>query len=146
MGCRFLLQGIFPTQGLNPVSPSPALAGEFSTTGTAFLLTVLSCPPPSPARWSFSNLPGYTAPFSSPVDPPPIFREGKLKALPAWLALRLCLSPHPCFSSDLVQFAPLSSSYQDPLASLLVPRLPRGSLPRGLLFFYSAQGLPLLFI
>ena len=29
----FLLQGIFPTQGLNPASPvSPSLAGGFSTT------------------------------------------------------------------------------------------------------------------
>ena len=37
------------------------------------------------------------APFSSRVDPPPICREGKLKPLLAWLALRLCLRPHPCF-------------------------------------------------
>ena len=32
VGCRFLLQGIFPTQGSNPL-PSPALAGGFCTTG-----------------------------------------------------------------------------------------------------------------
>ena len=31
VGCHFLLQGIFPTQGLNP-SLSPALAGEFIAT------------------------------------------------------------------------------------------------------------------
>ena len=30
VGCHFLLQGIFPTQGSNPVSP--ALAGRFFTT------------------------------------------------------------------------------------------------------------------
>ena len=81
------------------------------------------------------------APFSSRVDPPPICREGKLKPLPAWLALRLCLRPHPCFNRNLVQFPPPSSSYRGLLASLLVPRLSRLSLPRGLLFFYSA--LPL---
>ena len=35
VGCRFLLQGIFPTQGLEPTSlVSPALAYEFFTTGT----------------------------------------------------------------------------------------------------------------
>ena len=33
VGCHFLLQGIFSTQGLNPVSPaSPALADRFFTT------------------------------------------------------------------------------------------------------------------
>jgi len=31
-GCHFLLQGIFPTQGSNPVSASLALAGGFFTT------------------------------------------------------------------------------------------------------------------
>ena len=34
LGCSFLLQGIFPTQGLNPhlLPVSPALAGGFFTT------------------------------------------------------------------------------------------------------------------
>ena len=32
VGCHPLLQGIFPTQGSNPVSVSPALAGAFFTT------------------------------------------------------------------------------------------------------------------
>ena len=32
VGCHFLLQGILPTQGLNPcLFTSPALAGEFFT-------------------------------------------------------------------------------------------------------------------
>ena len=31
-GCHFLLQGIFPTLGSNPLPASPALAGEFFTT------------------------------------------------------------------------------------------------------------------
>ena len=31
VGCHFLLQGIFPTQGLNHTSFSPALAGRFFT-------------------------------------------------------------------------------------------------------------------
>ena len=30
--CHFLLQGIFPPQGLNPISYSPALTGRFFTT------------------------------------------------------------------------------------------------------------------
>ena len=34
LDCHFLLQGIFPTQGIKPPSPvSPALVGEFFTTG-----------------------------------------------------------------------------------------------------------------
>ena len=34
LDCHFQLQGIFPTQGIKPPSPvSPALAGEFFTTG-----------------------------------------------------------------------------------------------------------------
>ena len=33
VGCHFLLQGIFLTQGSNPHLWSPALAGEFFTTG-----------------------------------------------------------------------------------------------------------------
>ena len=37
VGCHALLQGIFPTQGLNPLCLlSPALAGRFSTTSTAW--------------------------------------------------------------------------------------------------------------
>ena len=37
MGCRFLLQGIFPTQGPNPANlMSPALAGGFFTAGTTW--------------------------------------------------------------------------------------------------------------
>ena len=32
MGCHFLLQGIFPTQSLNPSLASPAWAGWFFTT------------------------------------------------------------------------------------------------------------------
>ena len=32
VGCRVLLQGIFPTQGSNPCLISPALAGRFFTT------------------------------------------------------------------------------------------------------------------
>ena len=32
VGCHFLLQNIFPTQGLNPSLASPALAGRFFTT------------------------------------------------------------------------------------------------------------------
>ena len=32
VGCHALLQGIFPTQGLNPSLTSPALAGGFFTT------------------------------------------------------------------------------------------------------------------
>ena len=35
VGCHALLQGIFPTQGLNPpLLTSPALAGGFFTTST----------------------------------------------------------------------------------------------------------------
>ena len=33
MGCHALLQGLFPTQGLNESPMSPALAGGFFTTG-----------------------------------------------------------------------------------------------------------------
>ena len=33
VGCHFLLQGIFPTQGTNPSLASPALPGGFFTTG-----------------------------------------------------------------------------------------------------------------
>ena len=37
VGCRVLLQGIFPTQGSNPASPpSSALAGEGFTTSTTW--------------------------------------------------------------------------------------------------------------
>ena len=32
VGCHVLLQGIFPTQGLNPCLTSPELAGRFFTT------------------------------------------------------------------------------------------------------------------
>ena len=32
VGCHFLLQGLFPTQGSNPNLLSPALAGRFFTT------------------------------------------------------------------------------------------------------------------
>ena len=34
LGCHFLLQGTFPTQGLSPHLMSPALAGRFFTTST----------------------------------------------------------------------------------------------------------------
>ena len=34
VGCHVLLQGIFPTQGLNPCLMSPALPGGFFTTST----------------------------------------------------------------------------------------------------------------
>ena len=36
VGCHFLLQGIFPTQGLNPCLMSPALAGGFFTASTTW--------------------------------------------------------------------------------------------------------------
>jgi len=38
MGCHALLQGIFPTQELNPCLLSPALAGGFFTTIYMFIL------------------------------------------------------------------------------------------------------------
>ena len=34
--CHFFLQGIFPTQGLNPCLVSPALAGRFFTSSTTW--------------------------------------------------------------------------------------------------------------
>ena len=36
VGCHILLQGIFPTQGLNPGLMSPALAAGFFTTSTTW--------------------------------------------------------------------------------------------------------------
>ena len=36
VGCQALLQGAFPTQGLNPRLMSPAPAGRFFTTSTAW--------------------------------------------------------------------------------------------------------------
>ena len=36
VGCQTLLQGIFPTQGIEPTSPSPTLAGGFVTTSTTW--------------------------------------------------------------------------------------------------------------
>ena len=36
VGCHFLLQGIFPTQGLNPHLKSPELAGGLLTTSTTW--------------------------------------------------------------------------------------------------------------
>ena len=36
VGCQALLQGIFPTQGLNPCLTSPALAGGFFTTSATW--------------------------------------------------------------------------------------------------------------
>ena len=36
VGCHFLLQWIFPTQGLNRVSVSPALGGGFFTTSATW--------------------------------------------------------------------------------------------------------------
>ena len=36
VGCHALLQGIFPTQGLNPHLMSPALAGGFFTTSATW--------------------------------------------------------------------------------------------------------------
>ena len=36
VGCHFLLQGIFPTQGSNPGLMSPAMAGRFFTASAAW--------------------------------------------------------------------------------------------------------------
>ena len=41
VGCHFLLQGIFLTQGLNPSLASPALAGGFFTTSDTWEPTSL---------------------------------------------------------------------------------------------------------
>ena len=40
VGCHILLQGIFPTQGLNPGLMSPVSAGGFFTTNTTLILNV----------------------------------------------------------------------------------------------------------
>ena len=40
VGCHILLQGIFPTQGLNPGLMSPVSAGGFFATNTALILNV----------------------------------------------------------------------------------------------------------
>ena len=41
VGCHFLLQGIFPTQGLNPHLMSPELAGGFFTASAIWEAPVL---------------------------------------------------------------------------------------------------------
>ena len=42
MGCRVLLQGIFPVQGSNPCLMSPALAGRFITISTTWKALLLA--------------------------------------------------------------------------------------------------------
>ena len=41
VGFHALLQGVFPTQGLNPPLMSPALAGEFFTTPATWEALIL---------------------------------------------------------------------------------------------------------
>ena len=56
LGCHALLQGIFPTPGLNPGLMSPALAGGFFTTSASHLRS------PYPSQASVQTLPPPRAP------------------------------------------------------------------------------------
>ena len=55
VSCRALLQGIFPTQGLNPCLMSPALTGGFFTTSTTWEAPDQGSNP-CPLRWMLRAL------------------------------------------------------------------------------------------
>ena len=59
VGCRFLLQGIFPTQGSNRDLMIPALTGVFFTTITTILGVrhhIIGCFWAGPVPWSFAAI------------------------------------------------------------------------------------------
>ena len=109
VGCHFPLQGIFPTQGLNPhllyrqagsLPLAPLVHAECFTLMTSFNFHTNKGPliiVPVVQRWRLRHrkLKAHSRGVGSPPSPPQLYEAWNVPKMPAWTALTLALNSLP---------------------------------------------------